>query len=61
MAAGRRQFRVLVGVNYGPRDVRREPGELVDDIPATVVAAWLSEGVIELAAAEPAADAVEEN
>lgn len=45
-------YRVLVGINYLPRgrgttEKRAEPGELVDDLPASVVEVWLEQRVIE--------------
>lgn len=47
----KRTHRVLVGVNYHAKgaEVRREPGDLADDIPADVVDVWLAENVIEVA------------
>lgn len=44
-------YRVLVGCNYTVKgiEVRREPGDVVDDVPADVVDAWLAENVIEVA------------
>lgn len=43
------RYRVLVGVDYATKGgaVRHEPGDVVDDIPADVVDAWLAEHVIE--------------
>jgi hypothetical protein len=40
-------YRILVGVNYGSPEVRHEPDEVVDDVPAKVVKPWLEQGVIE--------------
>lgn len=38
-------YRVLVGCNYAGK--RREPGDVVDDVPPAVVGAWKRERVIE--------------
>lgn len=40
-----RTFRVLIGLNYG--DVRREPGDVADDIPPRDVTWLLDQGIIE--------------
>ena len=40
------QYRVLVGINYGPTDKRAEPGDVVDDLPAGIVETWIAEKVI---------------
>lgn len=48
----KRPYRVLVGLNYG--DVRREPGDVVDDLPADSVAWLLAQGCIEPAEPTPA-------
>lgn len=50
MAAKR--YRVLVGVNYlpkgkGDKERRAEPGDVVDDLPTSVVPIWLERKVIE--------------
>jgi hypothetical protein len=36
-----------VGLNYGRENIRHEPGEIVDDLPATDVADLLALGAIE--------------
>lgn len=43
------RFRVLVGLDYpaGAEHVRREPGDIADDIPATSIPWLLLEGLIE--------------
>ncbi len=47
MAASKpRTFKVLTGLNYG--DTRREPGDIVNDIPAKSVTWLLRDGAIEL-------------
>ncbi len=45
---GSRRYRVLVGFNYraGDREVRHEPDELVDDLPAGVVEVLAQVGAI---------------
>jgi len=42
------RFEVLVGLDYpvGDRHVRREPGEMADDIPAKSIPWLLLEGLI---------------
>lgn len=40
-------YRVKVGLNYGRENIRHEPGEIVDDLPATDVADLLALGAIE--------------
>lgn len=51
MAANPRRYRVLAGINYpveGKFDEQRaEPGDIVEDIPPSVVELWLEQGVIE--------------
>lgn len=47
------RFRVLIGVTYNDDLRRAEPGDVVDDLPPNVIAAWLREGVIEKAVEEP--------
>lgn len=47
----RSAYRVKVGVNYGRENVRHEPGEIVDDLPAADVADLLALGAIEPVAA----------
>ena len=68
----KKKYRILIGINYradgappvpnDPLELRREPGDVVDDIPSKSVD-WLIEcGAIELAgpadAASPAVPAV---
>lgn len=40
-------YRVKVGLNYG--ETRREPGEIVSDLPPDDIAGLLDQGAIELA------------
>jgi hypothetical protein len=52
MSMARKSYRVLVGVNYLPNgkgkdEKRAEPGDVVDDLPPSVVATWLEQQVIE--------------
>lgn len=47
----RKQYDVHVGINYlpngkGDTEKRAEPGDVVDDLPASVVPIWLERGVI---------------
>lgn len=47
----RKQFDVLVGINYlpngkGDKEVRAEPGDVVDNLPLSVVPIWLEQHVI---------------
>ena len=46
-----KQLRVVVGIDYRPHgkgdEVRAEPGDLVDDVPAKTVKEWLADGVLE--------------
>lgn len=49
MAAKR--YRVLVGINYLPKgkgdtEKRAEPGDVVDDLPPSVVPIWFEQNVI---------------
>lgn len=51
------RYRVLVGLNYGPDgSIRREPGDIVDDLPPKSVKWLLEQGLVEPAekAAAPA-------
>lgn len=49
------KYRVLVGLNYGPDgSIRREPGEIADDIPERSVPWLLEQNCIELASKKPA-------
>lgn len=46
------RYRVLVGINYlpagkGKTERRAEPGDIVSDLPPSVVKAWLEQRVIE--------------
>lgn len=50
MATAKR-YQVFVGINYlpngkGDKEKRAEPGDVVDDLPASVVPHWLKRGVI---------------
>lgn len=44
-------YKVLVGINYRIKltepEIRKEPGELVDDLPTKVAKAYLEIGAIE--------------
>lgn len=56
------EYKVLVGVNYpgkGGKEVRREPGEVVGDIPLAVVPGWLEQRIIEKAEKAPVKEAAE--
>lgn len=50
-------YRVLVGLNYPPHgegaEVRREPGDLVDDLPEQGLPWLLDSGCVELVPPEP--------
>lgn len=45
------KYRVLTGMNYRPKgaknEVRREPGEIIDDIPAKSIKWLLEQGHLE--------------
>lgn len=45
-----KKYRVLVGIDYmparGKEPKRAEPGDIVADLPASVVETWLERGVI---------------
>lgn len=47
---------IKVGVDYIPKgkrtEVRHEPGDVVDDLPAEVAKSWLKQGIIEVASAK---------
>lgn len=48
LSAGTRPaYRVKVGINYGPTNIRREPGDIVDDLPAHDALWLLEHGCIE--------------
>lgn len=47
----RKAYDVFVGINYlpngkGDTEKRAEPGEVVDDLPTSVVPIWLEQNVI---------------
>lgn len=47
----RKQYDVLVGINYlpngkGDKEKRAEVGDVVDDLPASVVPVWLEQNII---------------
>lgn len=48
MAEKDKRYRILVGINYGvDAKTRREPGDVVSDIPPRSVSWLLEQGVIE--------------
>ena len=48
----RKSYRVLVGLTYGPKGKRAEPGDVVNDLPAESVRWLLADGRIEEVQAE---------
>lgn len=46
------KYKVLIGLNYG--DTRREPGDIVSDIPKQSIPWLLEQGAIEVVTPEPA-------
>lgn len=46
-ATKRKEYRALVGLNYGTSDKRAEPGDVVSDLPAKSVQPLLDAGCIE--------------
>lgn len=47
----RKAYDVFVGINYlpngkGDKEKRAEPGDVVDDLPASIVPIWLEQRVI---------------
>lgn len=46
--AKRQQYRALKGMNYGPKDKRVEPGDIVSDLPTGAIASLLEQGAIEV-------------
>tara|TARA_Y100000310_G_scaffold212376_1_gene213220 strand:+ start:5533 stop:5718 length:186 start_codon:yes stop_codon:yes gene_type:complete len=43
------KYKVLQGINYGPDLTRAEPGDVVDDIPASLITHWREKGIIKSA------------
>lgn len=50
--ADTRSYRVLTGLNYPPDNQRAEPGDVVDNLPASSVPWLLATGAIEAVVSE---------
>jgi hypothetical protein len=57
---GKKQYRVLVGLNYPPNDKRAEPGDVVDDIPPGSLGWLLDAGAVEEVKADASPEQKEE-
>lgn len=47
MAEKTQQYRVLTGLNYGPKGKRAEPGDVVGDLPADSLGWLIEQGHVE--------------
>lgn len=46
MATGKAKYRVMVGMNYPPNEIRAEAGDIVDDLPPKSIRSLREQGFI---------------